>query len=206
MGNPEHPASDTAAPTRHGGLSAQAWAALTALGAAAITGAVTLVTHFLPGDDAGPPAAVAPDAGGLQSPRASTSSTPVAPSPLGSATQPVAAPRSTLLDQLTGRWSGEVSAGLQRFTMTLDITSTCAEGGPCGTMTTNLHGCVGDIVLVRVRDGPEFDFATVRFRPGSSASCSLRPNGGDYFTLGADVLTYATGYDGSRNGTLDRVQ
>jgi hypothetical protein len=197
VGNPEHPTSDANAPPSRRALSASAWAALTALGAAAITGGVTLVTHFIPGEDAAPPSAVAPDPGALPSPRGSTSSK--------SATSAVDAPRSALLDQLTGRWSGEVRAGLQDFTMTLDITSTCAEGGPCGTMTTNLLPCVGDITLVRVRDGPEFDFATVRFRPGSSASCALRPQGGDYFTLGADVLAYVTGYDGSVRGTLERV-
>jgi hypothetical protein len=195
VGNPEHPTSDAKAPTSRRALSANAWAALTALGAAAITGGVTLVTHFLPGDDAAAPSAVAPHPAALPSSRGSTS-----------ATSAVDAPRSALLDQLTGRWSGEVRAGLQRFTMTLDITSTCAEGGPCGTMTTNLLPCVGDISLVRVRDGQEVDFATVRFRPGSSTSCSLRPNGGDYFTLGADVLSYAAGYDGSLGGTLDRVR
>ena len=50
MGDPEQP---RAGPERSGqdgrsGLSASGWAAVTALGAAAITAAVTLVTHFVP--------------------------------------------------------------------------------------------------------------------------------------------------------------
>ena len=109
-----------------------------------------------------------------------------------------------LLEQLTGRWQGQVEASGQTFTMTLDIPDTCAEGMPCGTMTTDLQGCVGDLVLVRIGDGPQFEFATVDFHEGSSSACELRADR-DYFTLGRDVLVYATGYDSSRSGRLRRV-
>jgi len=99
-----------------------------------------------------------------------------------------------------------VAADGRSFTMVLDIPASCAEGMPCGTMTTDLYGCVGDLVLVRINDGPQFDLATVDFREGSSSSCELRTGGGDYFTMGRDVLVYAAGYDGGRSGTLRRVE
>ena len=180
-----------------GRLSGAAWAAIGTIGAAVVTAVVTLVTVYLPAARQEPGTAVAaptrvaglPSSGGL------------APAPASAAT----VPRSALLDQLTGRWQGQVSAEGQTFTMILEIPVTCAEGVPCGTMTTDLHGCVGDLVLRGINDGPQFDLATVDLRDGSSSSCRLRPGGGDYFTLGRDVLVYAAGYDGSRSGTLRRV-
>lgn len=188
-----------------GELSVAAWAAVGTIGAAVVAGAVTLVTFYVParGPVAGVPAATPPT---------ENAPTAVGSAPLGSpaVTETVTSsapmvPRSSLLDQLTGRWQGQVTAAGQRFTMTLDIPETCAEGMPCGTMTTDLQGCVGDLVLVRMNDGPQFDLATVDFHEGSSSSCELRPGGGDYFTLGKDVLVYAAGYDGSRGGRLRRV-
>lgn len=212
MGDPDHSAEPAAASAARGSLSAGAWAAIATLGAAVITGGVTLATHLLPESAADRAAIVTSESAAGNAVGASTTGTATAPTATApSATVPAAtvpaatAPRSVLLDELTGRWTGEVTAGGQTFTMTLDITSTCAEGGPCGTMTTNLLPCVGDVTLVRVRDGRQFDFATVRFSADSSRSCTLRPEGGDYFTLGKDVLAYVTGYDGSVGGTLERV-
>lgn len=207
MGDPDHSAEPAAASAARGSLSAGAWAAIATLGAAVITGGVTLATHLLPESAADRAAIVTSESAAGNAVGASTTGTATAPTATApSATSPAAtAPRSVLLDELTGRWTGEVTAGGQTFTMTLDITSTCAEGGPCGTMTTNLLPCVGDVTLVRVRDGRQFDFPTVRFSADSSRSCTLRPEGGDYFTLGKDVLAYVTGYDGSVGGTLERV-
>jgi len=197
VGDLEEPRPDPgpSGPEGRGGLSASGWAAVTALGAAAITAAVTLLTHFLP------------PAGGQQgaqeqvvatSPRAAAR-TP-APTPA-----PAPAPQSALLDRLTGTWSGPARSGSVRYTMTLVVTGSCAEGRPCGTMTTDALPCVGAITLVAIEDGPSFDFATGSFTPDSSASCALRPGGGDYFVLGDDVLSYRTGYDGGTSGTLRRV-
>lgn len=185
-------------------MSGGAWAAVGTIGAALVAGVVTLVTAYLPAGltgsavPAGSPSRGGPAGEVASTPAPSTAGTPPAASPA----PPV--PRSLLLDELTGRWQGTVSAAGQEFTMTLDIPTSCAEGRPCGTITTDLVGCVGDLVLVRVRDGREFDLATVDFHEGSSASCELRTGGGDYFTLGRDVLVYAAGYDGSRSGTLRR--
>lgn len=199
MGDPDDSARGAGAPAARGGLSASAWAALAALGAAVITGGVTLLTHFLPAGSTGAPAAEAPE-------RISQGTVSAVASATGTGMPTGTAPRSALLDQLTGRWTGQVTAGLQTFTMTLDVTGSCAQGKPCGTMTTNLLPCVGDITLVRINDGPQFDFATVRYSADSSTSCPLRPRGGDYFTLGADVLAYRAGYDGSVGGTLHRAK
>jgi hypothetical protein len=197
MDDSVHPSERAEASTGRSGLSTNAWAAIAAIGAAVITGAVTLVTHFLPSNEAPTSQSVAAvsvttsGADATSSPRSTGSAAP--------------APRSALLDRLTGTWSGQARAGATPYTITLEITGSCVELGPCGTMTTDLLPCVGNITLVRVNDGPQFDFATRSFAPGSSASCQLRPQGGDYFTLGDDFMTYVTGYDGSVNGTLRLV-
>ncbi len=185
-------------PERREASRAAAWTALGTIGAAVVAAVVTLVTVYLPSSPqvAGQPAAPA----SRVPPPAATSSPSVTPA----ATVPPV-PRSSLLVAFGGRWQGEVSAGGLSYTMTLDIPDDCAEGLPCGTMTTDLYGCVGELVLVRIGDGPQFDLATVDFTEGSSSSCELRPDGGDYFTMGRDVLVYAAGYDGSRRGTLRRI-
>jgi len=190
-------------PERREGVSTAAWAALGTVGAAVVAGIVTLVTVYLPAaPQAAGPAAVPSSGGRPPQPATAPASATAEPT-----TEPPApqVPRSSLLVDLTGRWQGKVTAEGQTFTMILDIPDTCAEGMSCGTMTTDLHGCVGDLVLVRINDGPQFDLATVDFHEGSSASCELRPGGGDYFTMGREVLVYATGYDGSRSGTLRPV-
>ena len=191
----------------HRGLSASAWAAVAALGAAAITGAVTLMTHFLPPPETPDPQSVsAASTSDARSDDEPSSSQPSASTPTAVPTATAGtAPRSALLDELTGTWSGPARSGAQKFTMTLVVTGDCVEGGPCGTLTTDLLPCVGNITLVKIDDGPAFDFATGSFSSDSSSSCTLRLEGGDYFTLGDDVLSYATGYDGGLRGTLHRV-
>ena len=203
MGDPEQP---RAGPERsgqdgRGGLSASGWAAVTALGAAASTAAVTLVTHFVPPMGA-EQQVVAESSGAAPSANALLTPAPATPIPTAALS---AAPRSELLRRLTGTWSGPARSGSQRYTMTLVVTSSCAEGKTCGTLTTDLLPCVGTITLVAIGDGPMFDFATDSFSRDSSASCALRTGGGDYFVLGADVLAYQTGYDGGTSGTLRRV-
>jgi hypothetical protein len=203
MGDPEELRPDPE-PSGRGGLNASGWAAVTALGAAAITAAATLVTHFLP-----PPASQQDVVAGSEvtgSPRdgsltsASSSARPLTPVPA-----PVPAPRSELLERLTGTWTGPARSGTLDYTLTLVVTSTCAEGRACGTLTSSLLPCVGSVTLVKIDDGPAFDFATGSFSPDSSTSCELRPGGGDYFVLGDDVLSYRTGYDGGTRGVLHRV-
>ena len=190
-------------PERREASRAAAWTALGTIGAAVVAAVVTLITVYLPSSPpmGGQPAA---PASRVPPPSAATPSGATTPTNTPAATVPPV-PRSSLLVAFGGRWQGEVSAGGLGYTMTLDIPDTCAEGLPCGTMTTDLYGCVGELVLIRIGDGPQFDLATVSFTEGSSSSCELRPEGGDYFTMGRDVLVYATGYDGSRRGTLRRI-
>lgn len=203
MAEPEELDETAAATSAHGGHSASAWAAVAALGAAAITGAVSLTTHFLPP----PEAQVHQSAAAVSTRDASLDATTPASSPSAATRAPSSgsAPRSALLEKLTGTWSGQARSGSEPFILTLVITSSCVEGGPCGTMTTDLLPCVGNITLVKIDDGPAFDFATGSFTGDSSSSCDLRIGGGDYFVLGDDVLSYKTGYDGGLHGTLQRV-
>lgn len=123
-----------------GGMTSAAWAAIGTIGAAVVAALVTLVTFYLPARSVpGGPAS------GLPTAPASTSTHSGLPSNsvVSSGLDGVPVPRSTLLDELTGRWEWRVSAGGSTYNMTLDIPSTCAEGMPCGTMTTDLYGCVG---------------------------------------------------------------
>jgi hypothetical protein len=203
MTEPEELERTPASPTG-GRLSASAWTAVAALGAAAITGAVTLMTHFLPppeDNDQQSAAAGSSTGAGSEATAAESSSRVDSPTPSSGA-----APRSALLKKVAGTWSGPAQSGSQHFTMTLVITSTCVEGGPCGTLTTDLLPCVANITLVKIDDGPALDFATGSFSSDSSSSCQLRIGGGDYFRVGDDVLSYATGYDGGLRGTLYRVR
>lgn len=209
MGDLEEPRPDPGppGPGGRGGLSASGWAAVTALGAAAITAAVTLVTHFVPplGSQQSAQEQVAGGSSGGSSRVPGVTASPAGiPTPVP-APAPAPAPRSALLERLTGTWSGPARSGSVRYTMTLVVTGSCAEGRPCGTLTTDALPCVGTITLVAIADGPAFDFATDSFSADSSASCVLRPGGGDYFVLGRDVLSYSTGYDGGTSGSLRRV-
>lgn len=205
MGDPEQPRAgpEPAGEGGRGGLSASGWAAVTALGAAAITAAVTLITHFVP--PMGGQQVVDESPGSTSSVSVPATPAPATPTPSPTAA-PSAAPRSALLNRLTGTWSGPARSGSLRYTMTLVVTGSCAEGRPCGTLTTDLLPCVGAITLVKIDDGPAFDFATESFSADSSTSCVLRTGGGDYFVLGDDVLSYRTGYDGGTSGTLRRVR
>ena len=187
MGESQEDQPDAGSPGRTG-LSPGGWAAVAALGAAVITAGATLVTHFLP--PTGPQQQVVAEPAG-------ESSAPLTPTGT--------APRSALLDRLTGTWSGPARAGSQTYTLTLVVTDSCAEGRPCGTMTTDLLPCVGTITLVKIDDDLAFDFATRSFSKDSSSACPLRTGGGDYFDLGDDMLRYRTGYDSGTSGTLRRV-
>ena len=194
----------TPASSTSGGLSASGWAAVAALGAAAITGAVTLMTHFLPPSEAHDQQSAAAGSSTGEGAETSTAESPSRVDTASPSSGP--APRSALLEKVTGTWSGPAQSGSQRFTMTLIITNSCVEGGPCGTLTTDLLPCVGNITLVKIDDGPALDFATGSFSRDSSSACELRIDGGDYFRVGDDVLSYATGYDGGLRGTLYRIR
>ncbi|GAA3721764.1 hypothetical protein GCM10022399_42670 [Terrabacter ginsenosidimutans] len=127
MGDPEQPRAgpEPADEGGRGGLSASGWAAVTALGAAAITAAVTLITHFVPPMGAQPVVDESP--GSASSASVPATPAPATPTPTPTAV-PSAAPRSGLLNRLTGTWSGPARSGSLRYTMTLVVTGSCAEG------------------------------------------------------------------------------
>ena len=181
------------------GLSASAWAAIATLGAAAITGGVTLLTHVLDTGNAAAPLAVStqPEGSSQSGQRSLASARPTA-------TATATAPRSAVIDAMVGTWRGPVTDGAIDGTITLRILPSCAVDQPCGTLETTLIGCVWDIELKAVRDGPQPRFATVRVVGGDPASCGLHPAGDD-FLIAKDQLIYTTGYSGSVRGTLERV-
>jgi hypothetical protein len=182
------------------GLSASAWAALAAIGAAVVTGGVTLLTHFLPAAEPG-----SASLGAATSVGSSVPSTTVA-GLVGTATPTSSAPpvTSEALRQFVGTWSGPASDGSVSGTLTLTVLPSCTIGGPCGTMVSTLYGCQWDIDLVTIRDGPQLRVATVRLASGDPGACALHPPGDD-FQVGRGQLVYSTGYDSSTQGLLTKM-
>ncbi|GAB3875324.1 hypothetical protein [Terrabacter terrigena] len=173
-----------------------------ALCALAITGGVSVLTRLLP------PAATAPDTPPAVSSNvataASSSGTQAEDAVLTPAPAPVAAPRPAALEQLTGTWTGVVRLGARRLPMTLVVTSSCTEGHDCGTLSTDSPACVGNLTLVRVQDGPVFEFGVRTYAPGSSPDC--RPHeDGELFVLGDGVLAYRSTFGPGSAGRLTRV-
>lgn len=174
-----------------------------ALCALAITGGVSVLTRLLP------PAATAPDLpAGASSNIAATASKPGTTADdalLTPAPAPVPPPRSAALEGLTGTWTGLARVGAQRMPITLVVTDSCSEGGPCGTLSTDAPACVGNLTLVNVTDGPVFEFGTRTYAPGSSPSCVPHADG-ELFVLGDDVLAYRTELGDGGSGRLTRVR
>ena len=194
------PHRSAASSGRGAGLSAAGWALLMAVCAVVITGGVTVLTHFLPPGGTGlDETAVTSAASGPASARAAVADALLTPAPV-----PVPPPRSAALEQLTGTWTGLAGTGSRRIPMTLVVTGECTEGHACGTLTTDLPACVGNLTLVRVAAGPVFDFATLSYAPGSSSACEPHPDG-DRFVLGDDVLAYHTEHGEGASGRLHRV-
>jgi hypothetical protein len=173
-----------------------------ALSALVITGGVSVLTRLLP------PAATVADATGAApsniAATASRSGTVADDAVLTPAPAPVPAPRSAALEQLTGTWTGLARVGAQRLPMTLVVTSSCTEGHECGTLSTDAPPCVGNLTLVRVTEGPVFEFGVRTYAPGSSAACVPHEDG-ELFVLGDDVLAYRTDFGPGATGRLTRV-
>jgi hypothetical protein len=171
--------------------------------ALAITGGVSVLTRLLPPGGTAPddPVALASTGGGITA----SSGTAVTDAALTPAPAPVPPPRSAALEQLTGTWTGLAGSGAGRFPVTLVVTNACTEGHACGTLTTDRPACIGSVTLVRVTEGPVFDFATTAYAPGSSPACEPHA-GGDLFVLGDDVLAYRSEHGDGATGRLSRVR
>jgi hypothetical protein len=169
------------------GLSGEAWAAIGVLGAALITGAVTLLVHVLPGPDtpSAPPAAVSanPTTGAAQSPTTGAGDSPVA--------------------QMIGSWKGTAKgAGTATFKITLDVSRYCQLRELCGSIAILDVPCYGDIYLENA-SGQDVEFKVQDFKAGSSSQCT--PGAGEHFRLAADgSLSYYASYNDA-HGALSRA-
>lgn len=199
----QQPGRSAAGSGRGPGLSAAGWALVMALCALAITGGVSVLTRLLP------PAATAPDLPpGASSNIAATASKPSTTADdavLTPAPAPVPPPRAAALEQLAGTWTGLARVGAQRMPITLVVTDSCSEGEPCGTLSTDAPACVGNLTLVKVTDGPVFEFGTRTYAPGSSPSC-VPHEAGELFVMGENVLAYRTELGDGAFGRLTRVR
>jgi hypothetical protein len=202
----QQPKRSAAGSGRGTGLSAAGWALLMAVCALAITGGVTVLTRLLPPGGTAPAEPVAATSPGVLTASGGSAVVDPASTPASTpAPAPVPAPRTAALEQLTGTWTGIAASGARSFPLTLVVTSSCTEGHACGTLTTDRSACVGNVVLMRVSDGPVFDFAVPSYAPGSSSACEPRA-GGDLFVLVEDVLAYRTEHGDGASGRLGRVR
>lgn len=162
-------------------LSKEAWVGISAITAAAITGMVSLITHFTP------------------APQAPAASPPVQTAQPVQATQPA----SEGVSRLVGKWSGQAENDQGKYQIDLEIIPTCALGQPCGIIRVSNVPCYGNVSLYQVKEG-EYDFSVDSFRSGSAKSCTA--GAGELFVLTVEgKLIYRTDYDASVRGVLSRL-
>ena len=180
------PPADTARPKRR--LSGEAWAGIGAIGAAAITGVVTLLIHVIPGS--GSPSTAASGA----VPTKSTAS---------AATLQTTGADSSPVAQMIGSWKGTATYPDGKvFPITLDITQYCGLKEPCGSIALPDVPCYGDVFLQNVNNG-DVEFNVQNFKAGSSTKCT--PGAGDHFRLKSDgSLDYYASYNNA-HGTLTKA-
>ncbi len=163
--------SSTARP----GLSAGAWAAISAVVVALIGAAVTLTTTWWSQHRATAPAAQ------------SAQSTPI-----------VAEHAEPGLTGLVGRWKGVAqAAGQPAQRVEVEITAGCAPGAACGWINVPDVPCKGQISLV----GPDpngLEFQVDRFDPSSDPG-RCQPGGGEVLRAAGDgTVVYTATYSGAR--------
>jgi hypothetical protein len=168
------------------GVSNEAWAAIGAIGAALITGVVTLLIYVLP-DRHTPPA-------GSGTPPPASASVSTAPSAAGGDT----------VSAMAGKWRGTARDGVGvTFQVTLEVTTSCVLDQPCGSIGVSHVPCYGQIFLVGV-DGDEVEFRVADFTTNSNREV-CQPGAGERFRLRPDGrLAYRTTYEPVANGTLER--
>lgn len=184
--NSESETSPAPAPPSQGGLSKEAWVAIGTLGAALITGAVTLVIHLYPQTPAHDSAAAA-------SPAPSTTSAPIP------------APKSTDdADSIAGKWLGQATdAGGKSFLITLQIRKACGLNERCGSISVSHVPCYGEAFLEKIDNG-DFEFRVANFY-GDSNRKLCQPGAGEHFRLRSDgKLLYTTTYEPRAEGLLKR--
>jgi hypothetical protein len=173
--------------TGRGGISKEAWAAIGVIGAALITGLVTLLTYLIPAD---------------RPPSPATSGTP--PTASAGTSTATSGSTSSTLSAMAGKWQGTAqdSAGAV-FQITVEITTACMLEQPCGSIGVSHVPCYGQIYLVGI-DGDEVEFRVANFTAKSRQDV-CQPGAGEHFRLRPDGrLAYRTTYEPIATGTLTR--
>lgn len=175
--------------TTSAGMSKEAWAAIGGIGAAAVTGIVTLLIHIIP-------SAPTPSATASTGPPSSTTAS------AGSEASEVAV--GSIPAGMVGRWEGDASTGDgSGFTISLDISQQCTLGQVCGSIGVSQVPCYGRVSLEGV-DGDDAEFRVSDFdQRSNTASCQA--GAGEHFRLLSDGrLSYHTTYEPVAQGILTR--
>lgn len=170
-------------------ISGEAWTAIGVIGAAVITGVVTLLIHVIPSSG---------------SPSTPTSGAVPTKSAASAATSQTTGADSSPVAQMIGSWKGTAThTDGTVFRITLDITQYCRlKGEPCGSIAVPDVPCYGDVYLENVNNG-DVEFKVQNFKAGSSPQC--KPGAGEHFSLKPDgSLAYYASYDDS-HGTLKKA-
>jgi len=164
------------------GLSKEAWAAVSAIAVALISGAVAIITTIIP-----------------KSPIGQSS-----PSPSGSVSPSVnTADAIHTADEIAGKWSGEArTTSGETFTINAQIRQSCRLNEKCGTISVLQVPCYGEISLKALQN-EDYEFDVSNFDSRSSPKCT--PGAGEHFKpLPDGKLSYRA--DWGVQGILDKVQ
>lgn len=170
-------------------LSKEAWVAISGIGAALITGAVTLLVHVIPAAQN----SSAPTPGAR--PTATSASGVVTPT-LGA---------TSVGARMAGKWKGRArdSNGVT-FQISLEIKADCVSGRVCGSIGVSHVPCYGQIFLESVSND-DVEFRVDNFDKRSNRAV-CQPGAGEHFRLQPDgQLAYHTSYEPMAQGTLQRI-
>jgi len=125
------------------GLSKEAWAAVSAIAVALISGAVAIITTIIPKPQPVPP-----------------SLSPGSASPINTA------------DAIASHWVGQakISSG-EFYTINVDIRQSCKLGEKCGTISVLQVPCYGEVSLKAIHN-EDYEFEVSNFDSRSSAKCT----------------------------------
>ncbi|WP_460518111.1 hypothetical protein [Flindersiella endophytica] len=183
-------------------MSKEAWVAVGGIGAAVVTGVVTLLVHVLPAGQNTPESA--PEASvTVTTPPPATTSGPVASPTTTTATTTTAS--ATGVAAMVGRWAGTAkdTAG-GTFQLTLEITRACGIGEPCGSIGVSHVPCYGEVSLDSLH-GEEVEFSVDNFDSRSDRSV-CQAGAGERFRLRPDgKLAYRSTYEPVATAVLSRV-
>jgi hypothetical protein len=165
------------------GLSKEVWVAIGTIGAAVVTGIVTLLIHVIPSGEN-------PSVSDPKAPLTASAN----PSTVASA-----------IDVIVGKWKGEArDSNGTSFQITLEIIAGCALGQLCGSIGVSHVPCYGQVFLESL-DNDEVELRVANFNDKSDRTV-CQPGAGERFRLQPDgTLAYRTTYEPSAHGTLKRV-